>query len=87
MEKSWNFVIGFASKDWIFLLSDDDTIGSGFLNDIDFDKLTENSLYLTRTQIINEDNITNGKCLSPSKTFIRRTKFLSYFLIIKYKTI
>ena len=79
MEKSWNFVIGFASKDWIFLLSDDDTIGSGFLNDIDFDKLTENSLYLTRTQIINEDNITNGKCLSPSKNFYQKDEILELF--------
>lgn len=80
MEKSWNFAIDFASNDWIFLLSDDDVIGSGFLGDINFDKLNENSLYLTRTQIINEDNITSGKCFSPSKNFYQKNEILELFL-------
>ena len=79
MEKSWNFAIGFASKDWIFLLSDDDTIGSGFLNDIDFNKLTDSSLYLTRTQIIDENHIIKGNCFSPSKNFYHKCEILDLF--------
>jgi glycosyltransferase involved in cell wall biosynthesis len=79
MEKSWNFAIDFASKDWIFLLSDDDVIGSGFLSDIDFDKLTEISLYLTRSQIIDENNIIKGSCFSPSKYFYHRCEILELF--------
>jgi hypothetical protein len=79
MEKSWNFAIDFVSKDWIFLLSDDDVIGSGFLSDIDFDKLTESSLYLTRSQIIDENNIIKGSCFSPSKTFYQKREILELF--------
>ena len=79
MEKSWNFAVEFASKDWIFLLSDDDTIGSGFLNDIDFDKLTDSSLYLTRTQIIDENHIIKGNCFSPSKNFYYKSEILDLF--------
>lgn len=79
MEKSWELAIGYSSNDWIFLLSDDDVIGSGFLNDIDFDKLTESSLYLTRSQIIDENNIIKGSCFSPSKNFYQKGEILELF--------
>ena len=79
MEKSWELAIGYSSNDWIFLLSDDDVIGSGFLSDIDFDKLTEDSLYLTRTQIIDENNIIKGSCFSPTKNFYHKSEILELF--------
>lgn len=79
MEKSWNFAIDFVSKDWIFLLSDDDVIGRGFLSDIDFDKLTESSLYLTRSMIIDENNIIKGRCLSPPQNFYQKGEIVDLF--------
>lgn len=79
MEKSWECAIGYSSNDWIFLLSDDDVIGSGFLSDIDFDQLTESSLYLTRSQIIDENNIIKGSCFSPSKNFYQKREILELF--------
>lgn len=79
MEKSWEYGIGYSSYDWIFLLSDDDVIGSEFLSDIDFDKLTEDSLYLTRTQIIDENNIIRGSCFSPLKNFYQKGEILDLF--------
>jgi hypothetical protein len=79
MEKSWNFAIDFASKNWIFLLSDDDLIGSEFLNDIDIEHLKEDSLYLTRSMIINENSDIVGRCLSPPKKFYKRKEILDLY--------
>ncbi|MDB3957853.1 hypothetical protein N9408_02970 [Opitutales bacterium] len=79
MEKSWELAVGYSSNNWIFLLSDDDIIGKEFLSDINFDQLTEDSLYLTRSNIIDESNISKGMCLSPPNHLYEKQKILELF--------
>lgn len=54
MDESINRALEFATCDWVFILSDDDCISNKFLEGIDLNRLSINSLYATRINIIDE---------------------------------
>lgn len=55
--ESLNDAIEHSIGDWIFVLSDDDLIHQNFLKDVDLNRFSENSLFFTRIDIIDENDV------------------------------
>lgn len=58
MYESINNAVDNSYGDWLFILSDDDVVHDNFLKEIDLNSFTYQSIFLTRTNIIDEyDNV------------------------------
>jgi len=84
MADSMNRAISFATADWLFVLSDDDLILDGFLDGIDIDKLSTNSLYATRINIINNNNEVQRENPAYSKLRYSKEEALNLFFDKKF---
>ncbi|SMD34355.1 Glycosyltransferase involved in cell wall bisynthesis [Reichenbachiella faecimaris] len=55
MNQSINSAITKSSGEWLFLLSDDDMIGDGFLSGRELSEMSKDHLYMTHLEVIDED--------------------------------
>ena len=56
MFESINNAVDNSFGDWLFILSDDDIVHDNFLKDIDLNSFTNQTIFLTRINIIDEGN-------------------------------
>ena len=68
MYESWNDAIDNSYGEWIFLLSDDDILHNNFCKDIDINKFSPDSIYITRINIIDE----NSNFMSENKCYLQK---------------
>ncbi len=55
MYESLNYAVSYASKDWVFILSDDDFLHNNFLKGINLEDLDETFLYSTTVNSVNKN--------------------------------
>lgn len=57
LHESWNLAVSHASKYWVLLLSDDDYITEGFLDDPEAQLVQEEALYYPRPRIVDAEGV------------------------------
>ena len=79
MHDSFNDAVEHSTGNWIFLLSDDDILHTNFLKHIDFKKFTKDSLFLTRINIIDENDLIIHENSEYSSKIYDRDEAMSLF--------
>lgn len=79
MHESINNAIGYATSDWLFILSDDDIILDGFLKNIDLKGFLDTNLYSTRINIIDETGKVISETPNYNKSYYEKEEALNLF--------
>ena len=83
MIESINDALDNSRGKWLFILSDDDILHDNFLKGIDLNKFTNHSLFLTRINIINEDDILVRTNSEYTKNIYTKNEAMNMFFDLK----
>ncbi len=79
MSSAFNYV----NKGWLWILSDDDVLQDNFLKGINLNKFSNRSLFITRINIINEDDIVVRTNNEYTKNIYTKNEAMNMFFDLK----